>query len=60
VEVSVVGQATQRGRLLAEPQQGDGRRYLLEATLPEAAVGTEASLVFHLRGGTLLSFGWQS
>jgi hypothetical protein len=60
VEISVVGKATHSARLLVEPKQGDGRRHLLETSLPEAAVGAEASLVFHLRGGTLFSFGWQS
>eukprot|EP01043_Picozoa_sp_COSAG02_P057385 COSAG02_NODE_6958_length_3263_cov_1.464286_4_plen_128_part_00 len=60
VEISVVGKATHSARLLVEPKQGDGRRHLLETSLPEAVVGAEASLVFHLRGGTLFSFGWQS
>ena len=56
VELSAAGHVLLRARLLADAQDG---RYLLGMTMAESTVGSTVSVVFHLSGGTLLSFGWQ-
>ena len=56
VELSVAGHVLLRARLLADAQDG---RYLLGTAMAKSTVGSTVSVVFHLSGGTLLSFGWQ-